>query len=162
MLTIDGKPVPVVGLRYKNVEAALVEVLGIEKQNFPAFQARLRNFRSLIAEVPKTGKGSQIEYDFRQTLIFLLALQLNYFGLSPMYACSYALAATIAYKEAEKTENGDVYVVTSGDLKTDIRAFVGTEQLAKAINDGLVAFFTFNVSERIRSLSAAIQAQNLT
>jgi hypothetical protein len=187
--TIDGKPVPDIRLRYRNVETALAEILGVDAEHLPAFSARLRNFRNLFMEVPKTGKGSQIDYSFEHVFSILLALELNTFGLTPLSAYGYAIMAVEQYKHVgyefkkpteqnpsgwerrpieERSSLEDVYVIINHDVKgaygerVDCRAILGTEQLAKAIDAGLVAFFTFNVSERIRNLMAAIGAKNPT
>ena len=192
--TIDGKPVPDVRLRYKSVETALAEILGVDAEHLPAFSARLRNFRNLFLEVPKTGKGSQIEYKFEPVFSILLALELNTFGLTPLSAYGYARLVVEQYKWLSKSTQGwefkeptpqypdgwhrrpskdrpsleDVFVIINHNVKgaygerVDCRAILGAEQLAKAIDAGLVAFFTFNVSERIRNLMTAIRAQNPT
>lgn len=189
--TIDGKPIPDIRLRYRNVETALAEVLGVDAEHLPAFSARFRNFRNLFLEVPKTGKGTQIEYNFEHVFNILLALELNTLGVAPLSAYGYAKVAVAQYKYAssewefkqptQQNPRGlerrpsdewpileDVYVIINHNVKgaygerVDCRAILGTEQLAKAIDAGLVAFFTFNVSERIRNLMAAIRAQNLT
>jgi hypothetical protein len=180
--TINGEPVPDVRLRYKSVETALADVLGVDAEHLPAFSARLRNFRNLFLEVPKTGKGSQIEYKFEPVFAILLALELNTFGLTPLSAYSYARTVVAQYKYSgwefkkptQENPSGwhrrppdleDVYVIINqvkgayGE-RVDCRPLVGAEQLADAIDGGLVAFFTFNVSERIRNLIAAIKAQN--
>ena len=173
MIPVGDELVDLVGLRYKNVEAALAEVLEISEGHLPAFRARLRHLRNLLP-IPKTGKGSHISYTFNEALIMLIAVQLNLIGVSPVWAAAYAywIKITVPSLILKDQTMEDVYFILKAlnnpeyDRNEPIQAqcavCVGMNKFNAEIQEGLSAFLVINVTNRAKSLLAAIRAQQRT
>jgi hypothetical protein len=70
---------------YGVVEAALAEVLNIERERMKAFRARLLHLRNLgvPSVLPRPGSGRKIAYSLRQVLEMLFVLVLEDGGFTP-------------------------------------------------------------------------------
>jgi hypothetical protein len=118
---------------YGAVEAALVEVLGIEDDALKAFKGRVRHLRNLgyPSGLPRPGPGRRIEYSFDQAMEMLVTLWLQHMGVTPRMAVGVGPGIVQLFKlisaghmphspfstpsqREHRAEGRDIYIVIKG------------------------------------------------
>jgi hypothetical protein len=118
-------------MKYRELEAALLQLHKIKPANVRAFRSRLRLLRDIgVPNVVKPGKGSQVEYGFEDLWQAHMGLSLGIFGFPPL---------RVKYV----TDKRDDWVEYVRDLEVEVladiwigitRQQVFTESLDKLIN----------------------------
>jgi hypothetical protein len=102
-----------IALRYGHIEAALAEIMNVERENVKAFHAGLRHFRNIgvPAGLPSPGKGQAIKYTRKQALELLIALSLQKTGYGPTWAGYLAKGLNEMYQNglAQKEGQDDMF-----------------------------------------------------
>ncbi len=142
-------------MRYKNVEAALAEVMHVKPTGMGAFRGRLRHLRNIgLPRLPKSGSGRSIDYSPRHALEMLLALELENAGQTAQKA---ALVAESMVRQSPygQRDSEDCYVCVVKEeagykMACGKKAFL--EFLSKAPN----TFLVVNISGCVRELNLAL------
>ncbi len=70
-------------LRYGEIEAAIAQVLEIKSAGVPALRARLRHLRNMgLPDIPNPGSGRKVSYTTFQAMEMLIAVVLEYGGIT--------------------------------------------------------------------------------
>jgi hypothetical protein len=145
-------------LRYKHVEAALVDAAGVEPQAIDAFRARLRHLRNIgLPELPASGSGTHITYSRRQALEILIAIQLENIGHKPQSAA--ILSGSIVRQSPYGQHKGkDCYVIPSApsENRAQYRIMDGIAEVPKYMKSCPEIFTVVNVSALVRRLDIAL------
>jgi hypothetical protein len=140
-------------LRYKEVETALIDVLGVKPAKLGSFRGKLQNLRRLGLPALKPGSGAQIQYTRRQALELLLALLLEDLGHKPREVVK--LAGDIVHGMRWGVEGHDYYAMIRPKAKAVIQAMT-PEALQEMIGKRDPAVALINVSACIEKLYAAL------
>jgi hypothetical protein len=142
-------------LRYRDLETALGEMLGIKRDAMGAFRAKLRHLRNIgLAHWPKPGSGQQIDYSKRQALEILVALKLGDLGQAPKNAA--ILAESIVRQSPWGQHDGhDCLVVMDPDRlrATHLQTASAVAEFMKSPPD---VYAMLNVSALVRKLEGAL------
>ena len=78
-------------LGYGEIEAAIAQVLEIEPAGVPALRARLRHLRNMgLPDIPNPGSGRKVPYTTFQAMEMLIAVVLEYGGITSRNAVNAA------------------------------------------------------------------------
>jgi hypothetical protein len=146
-------------LRYKHVESALADALGIQPGDIGAFRARLRNLRNLgLPKLPKPGSGAHITYTRCHALEMLIAVELEQLGQAPRWAGMLAepIARVSPFRGTDA--NDDQYIILSKTDETAFRVVHGREAFTHmlSISSAPIVFSVINLSECKRKLDASL------
>jgi hypothetical protein len=147
-------------LKYKHVEAALVDVARVKPKAVGAFRGKLRHLRNLgLPQVPSSGSGKHVIYSRRQVLEMLVAIELENIGHKPD-SIAVALSQSIVRQSPYGQHEGkDCYIVLSPLSETPERYQVmyGIQTVRKFLDDGPHVFTLVNLSALVRRLDPAIE-----
>ena len=150
-------------LRYKHVEVALAEVIGIGPNDMPAFRARLRHLRNIgVPRLPNPGSGQPIAYT-RQQALELLALELETVGQAPKKVETtlqkeelVRLAKTIVRQSPYgKYKGKDCFAVVT-ESRPGVTLAFGVRPFLEFMKSAPPAFLVINVSACVRQLNPAL------
>ena len=150
-------------LRYKHVEVALAEVIGIGPNDMPAFRARLRHLRNIgVPRLPNPGSGQPIAYT-RQQALELLALELETVGQAPKKVETtlqkeelVRLAKTIVRQSPYgKYKGKDCYAIFT-ESRPGVTLAFGLRAFVEFMKSAPEVFLVINVSGCVRKLDPAL------
>jgi len=141
-------------LRYKQVEAALAEVMKVKPKARGAFRARLRHLRNIgLPRLPNPGSGRAIDYSRQQALAMLVAIELEKIGQSPMQAASIA-QSMVRQSPYGQFEGEDWYLYVS---EHEPRYTMGRASLIEQMMKSAPAvLLLINISACVRKLDPAL------
>jgi hypothetical protein len=142
-------------LRYRQVEAALVAVIGVRPKAVGAFRARLRHLRNIgLPQLPASGSGKHIVYSRRQALEILIALRLESIGHKPQSAA--IISQSIVRQSPYGQQRGkDCYVIPSASNtdSSEYKMMYGIVDVSRFMKSSPDMFTVVNVSALIRKLN---------
>jgi hypothetical protein len=146
-------------LRYKNVEAALVDVAGVKPKAIGAFRGKLRHLRNLgLPQLPASGSGKHITYSRHQVLEMLVAIQLENIGHKPE---SIAILSQSIVRQSPygQHEGKDCFIVLSPPSENPERYQVmyGIQAVRKFLGSSPDVLTLVNLSALVRRLELAIE-----
>lgn len=149
-------------LRYKHVEAALADLVGVRPADIPAFRGRLRHLRNIgLPRLPTPGSGKHIPYSRRQALEMLIAIELENAGHKPN--CAAVTSESIVRQSPYGQYNSsDYYVIPASpdENPAGYTAISGISSLCEHISEHIKSsrpvLTLINVSELVRQLDAAL------
>jgi hypothetical protein len=142
-------------VRYRQVESALADVMGIKPKGMGAFRARLRHLRNIgLPQLPSPGSGQPIDYTQRQALELIIAMELEKIGQLPKTAAINA-ESIVRQSPYGQQDGKDCYaVVTEG--KPGYTIAVGPRAFSEFMRCSPDVFLVINVSGCVRRLEAAL------
>jgi hypothetical protein len=142
-------------LQYRQIEAALADLMRVDRKSIGAFRAKLRHLRNIgVPQLPSPGSGRQIEYSRRHALELIIALELEKLGQSPR---SVALNAPSIVGQAPygQFEGQDCRVMIHEDAPG--YTITWTESaFSKYVRRAPDVFMAINVSGCVRRLEDAL------
>jgi hypothetical protein len=142
-------------MRYREVEAALAEVMHIGPKGMGAFRGRLRHLRNIgLPRLPKSGSGRAIYYSPRQALEMLLALELENAGQTASKAA--LVAESIVRQSPYGQHDGqDCYVCVVKE-RPGYTMMYGKKAFLEFLNTAPDTFLVINVSGCVSKLNPAL------
>ena len=145
-------------LRYKHVEAALVDVAGVKPKAIGAFRGKLRHLRNLgLPALPTSGSGKHIAYSRRQALEMLVAVKLQQLGHKADSAArlSPSIVRQVPYG---KHQGDECYVALRppGDDPKGYHLMYGDAQVCEFLKSSPDVFTVVIVSALVRQLDLAL------
>jgi hypothetical protein len=142
-------------MRYRQVEAALANVMGIKPKGIGAFRARLRHLRNIgLPRLPSPGSGQPIDYTRRQALELIIAMELEKIGQLPKTAAINA-ESIVRQSPYGQYEGKDCYVVVSEGTPGYTMAY-GPRAFSEFMRRSPDIFLLINVSGCVRRLEAVL------
>ena len=151
-------------LGYKQVEAALAEVLKVKPDAIKAFRGRLRYLRNLgLPELPTPGSGQRIDYSEDNAFVMLIALELERARLVPRSAAIVAASISRMHQSLRgvlaDSGDHDVRIVVTPESEMQWTAVPKGASLDKFLAKRMLpSFSVLNLSICARSLDRALSA----
>lgn len=145
-------------LKYKHVEAALVDVVGVKPKAIGAFRGRLRHLRKLgLPQLQASGSGKHLIYTQRQALEMLVAIQLEKLGHKPENAARLSLSI-VRQSPFGQHEGKNCYIVPDPPTEDSerYRMMFGADHVCEFLKSSPEVFTLVNVSALIRKLNVAL------
>jgi hypothetical protein len=147
-------------IRYRHLEAAIVEALRVRPERIGSLRARMQRLRRAGLPAEKPGTGAPMEYSYREALAIFLALELEHFGVAPRNAVPVALSVLRMVPFDGQWEGEDSYVVLHshrGDREYTIAPT--RAQLDETLQKYSRGYALINIAACVRELDAALHQQ---
>ena len=142
-------------MRYKEVEAALAEVMHIGPKRMGAFRGRLRHLRNIgLPRLPKSGSGRAIDYSSRQALEMLLALELENAGQTASKAA--LVAESLVRQSPSGPHHGEDCYACVVKEQPGYTMMYGKKAFLEFLRKAPDTFLIINISSCERKLNTAL------
>ena len=148
-------------LGYGEIEAAIAQVLEIKSAGVPALRARLRHLRNMgLPKIPNPGSGRKVSYTTFQAMEMLIAVVLEYGGITSRNAVKLTPLIALECVTIEPISYNTCVVLTYAQDELNITFVRGLEDLPYTLRylarDSL---FFVNVASYQQKLECALKVR---